>query len=71
MYLSLTILVSVPEEARLQPPFGPGFTANEAEGAVKMEVWSSSFSDPGEDFNEWRLFDKDGKQIQTRRRSGF
>ncbi len=38
--------------------------------ADKMEVWSSSFNDAGEDFNEFRLF-RNGERTTTRRVSGY
>jgi hypothetical protein len=35
-----------------------------------VEVWSSSFKDPGPDFNEFRLF-KDGQKVETYRINGY
>jgi hypothetical protein len=51
-------------------PFGPRFTAEQAEGADKMEVWGSSFADPGPDWCEFRLF-KAGEQVATKRTEGY
>jgi hypothetical protein len=54
-----------------RPPFGPGFTSEEAMKASTLEVHGSSFSDPGEDFTEFRLLDAAGTVIGTRRVGGF
>lgn len=52
-------------------PFGPGFSAAKADAAERMEVWGSSFSDPGPDYCEFRLFDSEGRQIDRRRVDGY
>ena len=36
----------------------------------RMEVWSSSFTDPGPDYNEFRFF-KDDKLVKTITRDGY
>ena len=53
------------------PPFGPGFTEADLEGAVRMEVWGTKFDNPGPDYCEFRLFDADGAQIASRRVDGY
>lgn len=52
-------------------PFGPGFPATKVEAAARMEVWGSSFSDPGGDYCEFRLFDDAGRQIAQARVDGY
>lgn len=52
-------------------PFGPGFSEAKAEQAERMEVWGSSFSDPGPDYCEFRLFDSEGRQIGSRVVDGY
>jgi len=52
-------------------PFGPGFPEAKVEGAARMEVWGSSFSDAGDDYCEFRLFDDGGRRIASARVDGF
>jgi hypothetical protein len=63
------------EEARDQakeiPPFGPGFGDEETRDVVRLEVWASSFNDPGEDFTDWKLFDAQGRLVTERRIPGY
>jgi len=42
------------------------FTEDEIQGAEKLEIWGSSFNDPGEDWCEYRLFFPGGKQKAIR-----
>ena len=37
----------------------------------RLEVWCSSFSDPGTDFTEFRFFDYKGVQFHTQRQNGY
>ena len=37
----------------------------------KLELVHSSFSDPGDDWNSWRLYDKDDYEIAHITRSGY
>jgi len=60
----------VTKEATARPPFGPGFDETSARLADKMEVWGSSFGDPGNDFCLFKLFKGDQK-IGTRRVEGY
>ena len=50
-------------EARLAatdaPPFGPGVGEEKALDIDALEVWGSSFDDPGEDWCEFRAFNGD------------
>ena len=48
--------------ANPEPPFGQDVIGR----AVKMEIWSSNFTDPGPDFNELRLFMGDGAVFVAR-----
>jgi len=34
-------------------------------------VWASSFTDPGEDYTDWKLFDAQGRLIKERRIRGY
>lgn len=52
-------------------PFGPGFPNIIAERTVKLEVWGSSFSDPGPDFCEFKAFDVAGAVVGHRRVNGY
>ena len=52
-------------------PFGPAFTEEEANQAAFYEVWGSSFNDPGPDFCEFKLLDKDKNIIKTKRIAGY
>jgi hypothetical protein len=58
-------------QATTKPPFGPGFSADEVARATKMESWGSSFSDPGDDFCLFKLFDSAGTLLGERRTEGF
>ena len=44
-------------QAIQKPPSGPGFSEEEVHEVDRLEVWASSFSDPGEDFTDWKSFD--------------
>jgi hypothetical protein len=57
--------------AQSKPPFGPGFTPDEVIDAVRLEVWHTSFTDPGEDYTEFRLFNAGGDQVGQRRVEGY
>jgi hypothetical protein len=58
-------------EATSRPPFGPGFSEEELEGAEVLEVHGSSFSDPGPDYCEFRLLDAKGEVLKTRQVGGY
>lgn len=53
-----------------RPPLGPGFTKEQAEGATRLRVIGSSVRDPGEDYVEFILTTKNGKEIKKKIR-GF
>lgn len=44
-------------------PFGPGVPAKDAEAIEKVEVWCSSFKDGGDDYTDFKLFDKAGQEL--------
>lgn len=54
----------------LKDPFAPQFPAHCIEQADRLEIWSSSFSDPGEDWDDYRLF-ADGEKIDCHRTKGY
>lgn len=54
-----------------RPPFGPGFSQDRADQAVKMQVWGTSFSDPGPDYCKFKLLDEDDRVIDTQRVDGY
>jgi len=56
--------------ATQQPPFGPGFSSEQAEEADKLEVWGSSFNDPGPDYCAFKLL-KAGEVVAERTVGGF
>lgn len=51
-------------------PFGPGFTAEEAESADCLEVHGTGFSEGVLDFVEFRLL-KQGEVTQKRKVNGY
>jgi len=53
------------------PPFGPGFPMAQVLIAKKMEVWGSSFSDPGEDYCVFKLIGEGGKVLEEKRVEGY
>lgn len=57
--------------ARLPAPGGPGLTPAESEKVERIEVWGSSFTDPGPDYCEFRMMDVAGKVLSTHRMEGF
>jgi len=46
----------VVKEATTKPPFGPGFNEKLAQQADRMEIWGSTFKDPGPDWCRFKLF---------------
>ena len=46
-------------------------TDEQLKDAVIVEIYASSFDDPGDDFNEYRFFREDGSSICTIRKEGF
>lgn len=49
----------------------PSFSAETAARTVKLELVCSSFSDPGEDWNEWRAYDEAGDIIAQTLSNGY
>jgi len=52
-------------------PFTPDFPKDEIEKAAKLEIWGSDFDEPGGDYCEFRLIDKEGVQISAARVPGY
>ena len=73
MYLHSTYLQQddIVQQACTKPPFGPGFSQDAAKKAAKMEVWATNFTDPGEDYCLFKLFDAAGTVIGENRVDGF
>jgi len=59
------------EVATDKPPFGPGFSPEEVEEASSMEIIGSTVSDPGPDWCEFVLLDKDGSRVGCTRVPGY
>ena len=57
--------------AKETPPFGPGFPDDIVEKTAKMEIWGSSFKDPGPDYCEFKVFDAGGNKIGSRTVGGY
>lgn len=59
-------------EMQTDRPLGPGpWPALIFERAVKMQVWASAFMDPGPDWCEYVLFDREGTELARRRVEGY
>jgi hypothetical protein len=57
--------------AASQPPFGPALAADVVSRTETIEVWGSSFDDPGPDACEFRAFDASGNEIARTRIGGY
>jgi hypothetical protein len=57
-------------EAKTGAPFGPGFSQEQIDASDSMQVWGSSFSDPGGDYVEFKLFNGE-KVVAERRLAGY
>lgn len=55
-------------KAAERPPLGPGV---EDPRIASLEMWGSSFTDPGEDWCEFRLYDANGIELGKRRLRGY
>jgi len=58
------------EFAQTPPPFGLGIY-RDVVNVETIEHHASSFTDAGDDYNVFRLFDKDGVVIEQIRREGY
>lgn len=71
-YLQTTELDGAARKLAMQrAPFGPGLTEEQAKGVTKVEVWCSSFNDPGPDYTDFKFFDQAGKLVGTRTLGGY
>lgn len=52
-------------------PMGPGVAQAIADRVARMEVWGSAFTDPGDDYCEFRLFDATGTLFDRVRVPGY
>jgi hypothetical protein len=52
-------------------PFGPGFSAEEAQTIHTLELHGSSCNDPGPDYCEFRAIDAQGQAFPPRRITGY
>jgi hypothetical protein len=67
------IAESIKDKDRMtvQPPFGPGFTIEQANEAATMDIVFSSFKDDGDDFIMYILKDSEGKAIKQLKIEGY
>lgn len=54
-----------------KPPFGPGFSIDEADKADSMSISFSDFKDPGEDYTTFTLHSSKGEVIATKTIIGY
>lgn len=59
------------ELAGSPPPLGPAFGPGVASQTETIEVWGTSFDDPGRDFCEFRAMDAAGREIGRMRLGGY
>jgi|TARA_B100001971_G_C17644081_1_gene264805 hypothetical protein len=52
-------------------PFGMGLAKDIADKVEKLEVWGTSFSDPGPDYTEMVAYDAEGTKLATVRHAGY
>ena len=57
--------------AEERAPFGPGFPESVATRTERLEVWGSSFNDPGPDLCLFRAFDAAGQVVAERKVAGY
>ena len=67
MYLNEII---IDKERMRHPSHNISFPAEQVAKSDRVEVWSSSFSDSGPDFNEFKLR-RGGEVIAQRRQEGY
>ena len=58
------------QAATQPPPFGPGFSPEQIAQATTLEIWHSSFKDPGPDWTEFRLL-ANGRQLASQKQVGY
>ena len=52
-------------------PFGAGFSEEVVNKTHTVEVWHSSFDDPGGDFNLFKAYSSDGNLVAEQKRGGY
>ena len=61
-----------PQIAKVNGGFcGPQFDAETLSKGVKLEVWGSSFNDPGPDWCRFDLIDGEGTRIASHTEPGY
>ncbi|QOX80874.1 hypothetical protein FY034_17785 (plasmid) [Trichlorobacter lovleyi] len=56
--------------ALVEPPSGAGFTPEQVQKALKLQVWCTRFENP-EEYTEFRLIGPDGDVSAMRRVDGY
>lgn len=54
-----------------KPPFGPGFSIDEAEQAESMSISFSDFNEPGDDCTVFTLHTSEGKVVASKTIIGY
>ena len=55
----------------MSPQWGLGMSTVEAAAVSRLEMWGSSFKDPGADWCELKAFDAQGALLKSRRVEGY
>lgn len=71
MYHAETLTGRKMHETALKDPFGPRCNPEEIKGAVELQIWFSSFTDPGPDCSEFRFIGADGMLLLTKKINGY
>jgi hypothetical protein len=58
-------------EMTAKPPMGAGVSQEVADQADFMELWGTSFKDPGDDFCEFILKKDNGQEVTRERVAGY
>lgn len=57
--------------AVIESPCAPGDLKAFADKATKIEVWHTSFTDDGPDYDEYKVFGADGNLLDTFKTTGY
>ncbi len=71
MYCGLIADTKEDIEAVIESPVSPDKLKHVADKAAKIEVWHSSFEDPGPDGDEYKVFNADGNLIGLFKTTGY
>lgn len=58
-------------QAQARRPFGPGLDRGLAQRVEKLEVWGSTFKDPGGDYCEYKAYDANNTLLANERVQGY